>query len=99
MRPRSVKARDTRIILSSRVNSWLIAGASAVSGVCSLVAARAFFGPTLRTGSDLSAASCTPLQSQSSSDCDGTGLAACSSPRRNRQQRGRSQSGGLRGSR
>ena len=47
-----VNARERGLVLVSRINRWMIAGAVALTGVVSLVASQSFHGRTLsRTGS------------------------------------------------
>jgi len=74
----SIAARDHGLALISRLNRWLIAGAVALSGFISLVAAHAFHGRTV-VGSSASASAIQ--QSQSSSGTGGSsGLQAPSQP-------------------
>jgi hypothetical protein len=51
MPSRAATTRDAGLALIRRINHWMIAGAIALSGVISLVAARSFHGRTVATSS------------------------------------------------
>ena len=66
----SVNARDAGLRLISRINRWTIAGAIALSGVISLVAAKSFHGRTLKTAG---VAQTQPSGSESDSSSSSSG--------------------------
>jgi hypothetical protein len=66
MTPRAVTTRDAGLALIGRINRWLIAGAIALTGMISLVAARSFHGRTVG-----SAGSANIQSAQSSSASSG----------------------------
>lgn len=61
-----VNARERGLVLVSRINRWMIAGAVALTGVVSLVASQSFHGRTLSRASAVS-------QSSSGSSASGGG--------------------------
>jgi hypothetical protein len=77
-------ARDTGLALISRINRWLIAGAVAVTGFLSLVAAHAFHGRTI-SGPNAAVQNATqpsaaPANAGGSDDSNSSGLSPSAAP-------------------
>jgi len=71
MNSKSASARDAGLELIRRINRWMIAGAVALAGMISLVAARSFQGHT--------ASAATTSQSSQSSSSGSAGSSSSSS--------------------
>lgn len=75
MNSRAASARDAGLELIRRINRWMIAGAIALTGVISLVAARSFHGHTASAATSSQASQPSSSGSAaSSSDSSGGGL-------------------------
>ena len=65
--------RDAGLALIGRINRWMIAGAVALSGMISLVAARSFHGHTTSSSSAVSQPSSSGGSSSSAGDSSSSG--------------------------
>jgi hypothetical protein len=74
MTSKAATTRDAGLALIGQINRWMIAGAVALSGVISIVAARSFHGHTTSSSSAVSQPASSSSSTSSGSSSSGGGL-------------------------